>query len=104
MPKPATHILVDYPSKHTTLLYRAADGMSLGCKIDLNVMFGESRDPAKVETRAFLDEAYALKYLRDCADRDCVARLGEGFAASFDEREGESRLIKPNSQVVSLAN
>lgn len=110
MAKPATHLLIFYPSRKTTLLYRASDGMSIGCQIEINVMFGESRDPTKVINRAFLDEKYALAYLRHCADLDAngitdPAQLVPGknleYAASFEERDGESQIVKPSGQLVN---
>jgi hypothetical protein len=113
MPKPATHLLISYPSRKTTLLYRASDGMSIGCQIEINVMFGESRDPAKVINRAFRDETYALAFLRHCGDLDAngftdPAQLAKGealqYAASFEERNGESQIVKPNGQLVNTGN
>lgn len=116
MPKPATHILIAYPSAKTHTLYRAGDGMALATRVELNVIYGRDPNPAKLTSRRFLTEAFALGYLRYIADLDAnnltpddemtalAPRETLQFAASFDERDGESRVIKPNSQVISLAN
>jgi hypothetical protein len=111
MSKPATHILIEFESKDMTLLYRASDGMSLGCRTGINVVFGETRDPQKLVSRGFLDTTYARAYLRRCADLDVNhippederqsfgpgETLGLEYAASFDEREGESRIVQPSN-------
>lgn len=117
MSKPATHILIKFESKDMDLLYRASDGMSLGCRTGLNVVYGESRDPKELLSRGFLDSTYALGYLRHCADLDANhidpanersllapgERLALDYGASFEERDGESRVVKPNGQMVKLA-
>jgi hypothetical protein len=113
MSKPATHILIEFESKDMTLLYRASDGMSLGCRTGINVVFGESRDPARLLARGFLDAIHARAYLRHCADLDVnhIApsderqSFGPGetlqleFAASFDNREGETRIVSPSNSL-----
>ncbi len=106
MSKPATHILIHFPSKDTSLLYRASDGMSIGTRIGINILFGESRDPSALVSRAFLDARYAEAFLRYCADLDANGMTEPAqhdrrretfeFAASIEERYGESSLVKPN--------
>jgi hypothetical protein len=107
MPKPATHILIKYPDRNMDLLYRAKDGMSLGCRNGISVMFGESPNPAHLEHRTFLDETFARGFLRHCADLDANGiklaefRPGEPlpYAASIEERDGESRIVAPSGQI-----
>lgn len=113
--KAATHILIEFASTKTHVLYRA-DGMALACRVQQNVVYGLDPNPAKMISRRFLDETYALAYLRHIADLDANhiapddewARVGIGesleYGARLDERDGEPRVIKPNSQVISLAN
>jgi hypothetical protein len=101
--KLATHILIEYPSRKTTLLYRASDGCSLGCRIETKIIDGEDPNPATLQVRNYLDETFALMALKAIADRDCVARCGEGYAASFEERNGESRVIAPNGSVIGIS-
>lgn len=113
MSKPATHILIEFESKDMTLLYRASDGMALGCRTGINVVYGESRDPQKLLSRSFLDPLYAKAYLRRCADLDInhihpdderhLVAAGETiqleYAASFDDRQGETRIVQPSSNL-----
>jgi hypothetical protein len=84
----ATHIVVKYPSKDTDLLYRASDGMAMACRIGTRVLAGENPDPAKVDTRNFLDKAFAEMYLRTLCERDATPG-----PFSIDERWGESKLV-----------
>jgi hypothetical protein len=105
MPKPATHIIMLYPSQNSDLLYRASDGMNLACRMGATVISGVDPNPAKKEHRNFLDENYALMYLRRLADldqnhidpKDERTRLMPGeslqFASSIDEVYGESALV-----------
>jgi hypothetical protein len=102
MAKPATHILLEYPTNDTTLLYRASDGCALACRLQTKVLDGEDPNPATLRTRNYLDVTFARAALRNIADADCVARLGDGYAASFEERNGESRIVAPNSQVLGF--
>lgn len=70
MAKPYTHILFDYPTEKAHSLYRATDGMHLAYQQGCNVIFGNDPNPAKKEHRTFLDEKFALRYLRNMADVD----------------------------------
>lgn len=97
MPKPFTHIIVKYPSKDTDLLYRAVDGLAMACRIGTRVLVGEDPNPAKLETRNFLDVTFAEMKLRDLAAADVPAL----HAWSIDYRDGESKIVKPNGQLVS---
>jgi len=116
MPKPATHLIVQYRSKNTDVLYRSADGMALACRQGLTVISGDDPNPAKKEHRNFLDETFAVMYLRHLADLDVnqiaateeYARALRGerpeYAATCEERDGESKLVRPNGQLVNTAN
>jgi len=46
MSKPATHLIIKYPSKNMDLLYRNSDGMALACRNGLTVIAGA--DPNSV--------------------------------------------------------
>ena len=112
MPKPFTHIIIRFPSKNMDLLYRASDGMSIGCRSQLNVVSGEERDPKTMATRAFLDEDFAYAHLRKLADID--ESFGEPNAkflgprekldrfASIEERFGESKVIHASGPVLGF--
>lgn len=110
MPKPATHILLEYPSQKSTLLYRASDGCHLAARIQTKVIAGEDPNPEKLSTRNYLDETFALMALRRIADADCAAQdarddPAQGYAASFETRDAESRIVQPNGSVLnSLRN
>jgi hypothetical protein len=112
MSKQSTHVLIEFPSQKQTLLYRLSDGMALGCRSGNRVLFGANPDPAKLAQRNFLDDSHALNFLRYCADLDAngfaglyeppVRREALATYANCEERDGESRLVSPNSQVISL--
>ena len=106
MPKPFTHIIMLYPSQKSDLLYRASDGMNLACRMGATVISGVDPNPAKKEHRNFLDENFALMYLRrladldanglDAGDRTCPESLE--CRASIDEQYGESALVSAGSR------
>ncbi len=98
MSKPATHILIEYPSRKTTLLYRAIDGLALACRIETRVLTGEDPNPAKMETRNYLDETFAMMALRRLVDAD-AEKLG--ITPSIDLRSGESQILRANGQLVN---
>jgi hypothetical protein len=116
MAKPATHLIIRYPSKSMDLLYRASDGMAMACRNALTVLAGSDPNPAKMTSRNFLDETFAFGYLKTLADLDAnhispehervALNPGEllAHAAVCEERNGESKLVKPSGQVISLAN
>ena len=115
MSKPATHLIVQYKSKDTDLLYRAADGMALACRQGVTVISGEDPNPAKKEHRNFLDVTFAVMYLKRLAELDAnhitpadyLRLIGPGeqlqYAATCEERDGESKILKPNGQLVNAA-
>jgi hypothetical protein len=98
MPKPFTHIVVKYPSTDTDLLYRAADGMAMGCRIGTRVLSGPDPNPAKMDVRNFLDKTFAEMYMRTLCERDQQALLGAGYGFSIDERYGESALVSAGAR------
>lgn len=117
MPKPATHILFEYPEAKAHSLYRATDGMHLAYQQENTVIFGHDPNPAKKEHRTFLDATFALMYLRrmaDCdqsgmpltaADAPVKFPLHKGkvqweeiHSASIEERR-PSVLVKPNLEL-----
>ncbi|MDP9024315.1 MAG: hypothetical protein M3N13_02920 [Candidatus Eremiobacteraeota bacterium] len=97
-------MIVRYHSQGMDLLYRADNGLAIACRNKLTILDGEDPNPAKINQRNYLDETYALAALRAIADRDVAARLGEDHIASFDERDGESRLVKPSGQILDFKN
>lgn len=101
-----THILIEFPSQDTTLLYRAADGMALACRSGTTVISGADPNPAKKSHRNFLTPAFATGYLRRLADldengiadeADRTPRQQMTAYAIFDERHGESKIVHAGS-------
>jgi hypothetical protein len=91
--------------------------MNLACRSALTVISGVDPNPAKKEHRNFLDEKYAASYLHRLADLDlnfgsldekCTSpRETLQYAASVEERFGESVLITPppdSNKVLSFKN
>jgi hypothetical protein len=107
MSKPATHIIVKYPSKGMDLLYRASDGMAIACRNQITVIAGVDPNPTKMAHRNFLDEKFASAYLHHLADIDqnfgapdedrIAPRETLQYAASVEERFGESRIVTPTN-------
>ncbi len=102
---------MQFPTAHNDQLFRASDGMLVGVRGGNKVIYGEN--PCQTEERMFLDESFAIAFLRKIADVDCSARdngfnltqnliyteqNGNSHAASIDERFGESRIITPPDQ------
>ena len=107
--KHETHIIVEFPSNDTDLLYRASDGMALACRQGLTVISGADPNPAKKDHRNFIDKTFATMYLRKLADADAEGlRDGGNFVrdcASFDVRNGEPRIVPANeSKVLGFKN
>jgi len=87
------------------LLYRNSDGMALACRNGLTVIAGADPNPAKMTHRNFLTEHFAAAYLARLADLDqnfgapdedrIAPRETMQYAASVEERFGESVLVTP---------
>lgn len=100
----ATHILIEYESQDTTLLYRASDGLALACRQKITVISGDDPNPAKRKHQNFLDAAFAKANLRKLADQDIADQSPAGacrLGASFDERNGEPRIVPANENRVT---
>jgi hypothetical protein len=75
---------------------RESDGMVFGSVMQNRCIFMPNADPNEAaEIRLFIDRDHAIRYLKEqCAPR--VAKLVYE-ELEFDSREGDSRLIMPNS-------
>ena len=106
-----THIIVKLDSKGQEDLYRA-DGMLVASRQGDMVRFGH--DIATAQSRLFLNKELAAAWLRKVAEIDLMAEDKElplhaviecesPFAATFEERDGESLLTLPGKHTqVSL--
>lgn len=58
-----THILHRYPSQDTDFLFRAADGVHIGQRQQVTLVFGA--EPNKRRSHLFIDAESAFRFMRD---------------------------------------
>ncbi len=83
MPKPFTHRLIHKKEGDisTSELFRASDGMRIAVRQNQNVFFGEN--PNTPEIRYFMEQRYAVAFLRVVADMD----RRKGFPSPYEAKE-----------------
>lgn len=103
MSKP-THILLTYPSQDSEILFRASDGMMIGERQKVTVIYGEDRnaphsDPRRSRSRVFLEggtimhngEEYPWNDFGSRFLREVVTREDLNLSATSDPPELEIR-------------
>jgi hypothetical protein len=89
-----THIITSRPSQKLDELWRVSDGIRIARRQDCVIVIGES--PNKADSRLFIDEDSARRYLRedicckDLADRSIVE------AVLIEERDLEGVIVSPD--------
>lgn len=83
-----THIIKQYPSNDAEILFRASDGMMIGMREKVTVIYGD--DPNKRVSRLFIDSDFASRYLRNGVVAD----------ATFEIINEEENIIQPGSAFV----
>lgn len=63
MEKTYTHVVMNYASQGSEILFRGSDGIALAQRKKTVVVFGE--DPNKKSSRVFLNDEYASRYLQE---------------------------------------
>lgn len=88
-----THIVLNYKSQDTEILFRADDGICIGQRKGMTVVYGEA--PNTKNSRVFLDALFATKFLREKVTKDDLeARKVEGSAV-LEDRDGEGTILMP---------
>lgn len=88
-----THIIKQYPTNDAEILFRASDGMMIGMKEKVTVLFGE--DPNKRVSRIFMESEQASAYLRKIASDDAPSGVER-----IDVRNEEHTIIQPGQVTV----
>ncbi len=85
----ATHVLVVYKSQHSSMLFRAQDGMMCAMHQKAVVVFGDR--PTKKDSHTFIDNAAAADWIKTVyPDADLKLQGREAETAVLEERDGES--------------
>lgn len=88
----ATHILIVYESQDSEVLFRADDGIGIGQRKRTVVVYGE--EPNKKQSRVFIDNEHAGRFLRGKVCQDDLDQHGGG-TVDIDVRSGEGLVVLP---------
>lgn len=69
-----THIVLEFKSQHSELIFRAADGLAIGQQKARTVVFGV--EPNRKTSRVFMDEDHARRFLRNVIPQMDLNRQG----------------------------
>jgi hypothetical protein len=92
-----THIILEYKSQDSEILYRASDGIAIAQRKKTVVLSGD--DPNKKQSRVFLDSEYAGRYIRETLPRRDAEELAMESAAEVEIRDGEPIIQLPDNAV-----
>jgi len=83
-----THIIKKHPSSDSEFLFRWSDGMMIGFREKVTVIYGD--DPNRRVSRVFIDSDSAARYLRDGV-------AGKDFEGPvrFEVSDMESLIVQP---------
>jgi hypothetical protein len=114
-----THIVLTWPSQNFEILFRASDGMMIGERKDVTVIFGENpngnaTDPNRKQSRVFLetDEMYqgqkwnwfGSRFLRNVVAKQDMERIGIADQPVIEERIQEGSVILASGSLELASN
>lgn len=91
-----THILLVYKSQDCEILFRFDDGVCIGQRKGMTIVYGE--EPNKKTSRTFFDQEYAKKFLNVKIPTDDLKARDIDLTENpvlFDIRDGEKLVVLP---------
>lgn len=88
-----THVILNYVSSKIEMLCRVSDGMVIAQRKAETVVFGVSN--RSKESRVFVDEEHASRYLRGKIALDDLAASGIEGPVVIEDRDGARGLYLP---------